>query len=332
MKKIIATTLAAATFLPVYAHANCDENETVAKFSHVTASSGHPKGEMAAALAERVNKEMDGQLCIEVYPNSTLYDDDKVMEALILGDVQLAAPDAGKFGAYTQELEVFNLPFLFEGTEAVDVFTKSEEGQEILNSMQGNGISGLAYVYNGMRGFSANKPLIHPSDAEGLKFRVTTSDVTKSMIEELEATPQTLAFKEVYGALQTGVVDGQENTWSNIYSQKFFEVQDGITETNHQFLTYFMVTSNQFLESLDDETREEFLAIVDEVSTEYNNRSNAINEEAKQKIIEAGGTVRELTSEQRQEWVDAMKPVWNQFEDTIGANIIEAAVESNKNI
>lgn len=93
-----------------------------------------------------------------------------------------------------------------------------------------------------------------------------------------------------------------------------------------------MVTSNQFLESLDNETREEFLKIVDEVSAEYNIRSTAINEEAKQKIIEAGGTVRELTSEQRQEWVDTMKPVWNQFEDTIGAEIIEAAVDSNNNI
>lgn len=329
MKKIIATTLAAATFLPVYAYANCEENETVAKFSHVTASSGHPKGEMAAALAKRVNEEMDGKLCIEVYPNSTLYDDDKVMEALILGDVQLAAPDAGKFGAYTQNLEVFNLPFLFDGVDSVNAFTKSETGQELLNSMQDYGIEGIAYIYNGMRGFSANKPLIHPSDAEGLKFRATTSDVTKAMIEELDATPQTLAFKEVYGALQTGVVDGQENTWSNIYSQKFFEVQDGVTETNHQFLTYFMVTSEQFLNSLEESTREEFLTIVDEVSTEYNNRSTAINEEAKQKIVEAGGTVRQLTPEQRQAWVDAMKPVWEQFEESIGPDVIEAAVESN---
>lgn len=186
MKKIIATTLAAATFLPVYAHANCDENETVAKFSHVTASSGHPKGEMAAALAERVNKEMDGQLCIEVYPNSTLYDDDKVMEALILGDVQLAAPDAGKFGAYTQELEVFNLPFLFEGTEAVDVFTKSEEGQEILNSMQENGISGLAYVYNGMRGFSANKPFLNIVELKDVWAKRERSVV----VREFESLPE----------------------------------------------------------------------------------------------------------------------------------------------
>lgn len=330
MTRILIGGAAAIALMPAIAVAQCDDGERVVNFSHVTAASGHPKGEMAAALAERVNEEMDGTLCMEVFPNSTLFDDGKVLEAMMLGDVQIAAPDVGKFDAYTQALQVFNLPFLFESTEAVQRFTQGDAGQDLLMAMEGSGIIGLAYVYNGLRQFSAGQPLIEPSDAEGLKFRVTTSDVTEAMIDELGAQPQALAFSEVYGSLQTGVVDGQENTWSNIYTQKFYEVQDGITETNHQFLTYLMVTSQNFLDSLDEGTREQFMSIVDEVSGEYNSRANEINAEARQAIVDAGGTVRELDDSERQAWVDAMTPVWEQFEDAIGSDVIEAAQAANE--
>lgn len=326
------TILAAAAVVALGiapAAADCDPGETVVKFSHVVAASGNPKGEAAEALAKRVNEEMQGELCMQVFPNSQLLDDDKVMEAILLGDVQLAAPDTGKFGAYTKKLDVLNLPFLFGDIAAVDSFVETEPGSSLLNAMQDSGFVGLGFLHNGMRQFSADRPLLQPSDAKGLKFRITTSDVSEAMIEALGATPQKLAFKEVYGALQTGVVDGQENTWSNIWTQKFFEVQDGITETNHQLLTYLLVTSEEFLDSLEPDVREQFVTIVEEIAREYSDKASAINEDAKQKIINAGGTVRELTPEQRQAWVDAMKPVWSQFEDQIGADLIEAAQQAN---
>ncbi|SDI32359.1 DctP family TRAP transporter solute-binding subunit [Alloyangia pacifica] len=315
---------AALSVMPVLAQAACDGGERVIKFSHVTAVAGHPKGEMVAALAERFDEQFDGTMCMEVFANSTLFSDDKVLEALMLGDVQLAAPDVGKFDAYTQKLQVFNLPFLFDSTEAVQAFTETEQGEEILMSMEGSGIIGLGWIFNGMRQFSANRPLVEPRDAAGLKFRATTSEVTEAMIAALDATPQALAFAEVYGALQTGVVDGQENTWSNIYTGKFYEVQDGVTETNHQFLTYLIVTSPEFLDSLGDD-HEAFTTLVDEVSAEYNARANAANEAARQAIIDNGGTVRELTDEQRAAWVEVMKPVWKRFEADIGTEVIEVA-------
>jgi TRAP-type C4-dicarboxylate transport system substrate-binding protein len=151
-----------------------------------------------------------------------------------------------------------------------------------------------------------------PSDAKGLKFRVQTSDVAVAMIEAMGASAQKLAFKEVYGALQTGVVDGQENTWSNIYTQKFFEVQDGITETNHQVLAYLLVTSTEWLDGLDPEVRDQFLAIVDDVTKEANAQVAEEGSCKPQNIIDAGATMRELTPEQRAEWVAVMKPVWDQ--------------------
>ncbi|WP_068312948.1 DctP family TRAP transporter solute-binding subunit [Polycladidibacter hongkongensis] len=332
MKKIalaasVAMSLAAA--VPAAAQEACDAGEIVIKFSHVVAAQGHPKGEMANALAGRINEEMNGKACMQVFPSSQLFDDDKVMEALLLGDVQLAAPSLAKFEAYTLKYRLFDLPFLFEDMNAVNKFTTGEKGQELLGAMSDVGFVGLGYVFNGLKNFSANKPLMVPSDAKGLKFRVQTSDVAVAMIEAMDANAQKLAFKEVYGALQTGVVDGQENTWSNIYTKKFFEVQDGITETNHQLLTYLAVTSQEWLDSLEPSVRDQFLQIFNEVSAEYNDRSTAINEENKQKIIAAGSVVRELTPEQRQEWVDTMKPVWGKFADDIGQDFIDAAVAAN---
>lgn len=331
MKKLLLGAVSAAALMlsANAASANCDDGEMVIKFSHVVAATGHPKGDAATLLADRVNEEMNGKACMEVFANSTLFDDDKVLEALLLGDVQLAAPSLSKFEAYTLKYRLFDLPFLFSSLKAVDAFTTSEDGKQLLTVMQDVGYTGLGYWSSGLKQFSANKPLNLPTDADGLKFRVQTSDVAVAMIEAMGGSAQKLAFKEVYGALQTGVVDGQENTWSNIYTQKFFEVQDGITETNHQLLAYLLVTSTEWLNSLDDEVRGQFLTIVEEVTAEANASVAAKEAGNRENIMKAGGEIRELTTEQRQAWVDVMKPVWSKFEEDIGADLIAAAEASN---
>ena len=310
--------------------AQCDEGETVIKFSHVTNTDKHPKGIAATLLAERVNTEMNGKACMEVYPNSTLYDDNKVLEAMLQGDVQLAAPSLSKFEKFTKQFRIFDLPFMFKDINAVEAFQASDAGQAMLDSMQRRGLQGLAYWHNGMKQMSANKPLLLPTDANGLKFRVQSSDVLAAQMEALGGTPQAMAFSEVYGALQQGVVDGQEKTWSNIYGKKFFEVQDGTTETNHGIIDYLLVTSVDWLDSLDPAVRDQFLTIVDEVTAARNKESTAVNESAKQAVIDAGGVVRTLTPEQRAAWVKAMKPVWDKFADDVGADNIAAAQSANQ--
>ncbi|MDQ0314103.1 DctP family TRAP transporter solute-binding subunit [Amorphus orientalis] len=305
--------------------AGCDDGETVIKFSHVVADSGHPKGDAAQLLAKNINEQMEGTACMEVFPNSTLYDDDKVMEAMLLGDVQLAAPSLSKFEAYTKKLRLFDLPFLFSSIEAANAYMASEDARDLLASLEDEGYVGLGYIASGLKQFSANKPLIKPEDASGLKFRVQTSDVAVAMIEALNASAQKLAFKEVYGALQTGVVDGQENSWCNIYTQKFFEVQDGITQTNHQLLAYGVITSQEFLDSLDDETRTQFLTILTDTLKQANQQVADKEAECRQSILDANSTIRELSPEQREPWVTVMKPVWQEFEGDIGADVIEKA-------
>ncbi|MCB1359341.1 MAG: TRAP transporter substrate-binding protein DctP, partial [Maritimibacter sp.] len=158
---------------------------------------------------------------------------------------------------------------------------------------------------------------------------VQPSDVLVAQMEALDASPQPMAFSEVYGALQTGVVDGQENTWSNIYGQKFFEVQDGTTETNHGVLDYMVVASVDWLDSLDPAVRDQLLTILDEVTAERNAAIAQVDADNRQAVLDAGGVIRELTDEQRAAWVDAMKPVWEQFEGDVGADNIAAAQEIN---
>ena len=305
--------------------AACDSGERVVKLSHVTGGTTHPKVVAANNFAERVNKELNGKLCVEVYPNSTLFGDSKELEALLLDDVQMLAPSLSKFGSYTKKYGVFDLPFIFKDMDSAMSFTASKEGKDLLNAMEDVGFVGLGYWMSGMKYFSANKALISPSDAKGLKFRVQTSDVAKAMIAAMGASPQPMAFAEVYGALQTGVVDGQENTWSNIYTKKFFEVQDSTTQTSHQLLAYLFMTSKQFLDSLDADTRTKLIKIADEVTVAANKSVKDAEEVNRQNILKAGGKINELTASQRKQWVDAMKPVWKQFEGEIGADLIAAA-------
>jgi len=329
MFKKINSILLAFVFVMVTsatsAFASCESGERVVKLSHVTGGTTHPKVVAANNFAERVNKELNGKLCVEVYPNSTLFGDSKELEALLLDDVQMLAPSLSKFGSYTKKYGVFDLPFIFKDMDSAMSFTASKEGKDLLNAMEDVGFVGLGYWMSGMKYFSANKALISPKDAAGLKFRVQTSDVAKAMIAAMGASPQPMAFAEVYGALQTGVVDGQENTWSNIYTKKFFEVQDSTTQTSHQLLAYLFMTSKQFLDSLDANTRSTLIKIADEVTVAANKSVKDAEEANRQNILKAGGKINELTASQRKQWVDAMKPVWKQFENEMGADLIAAA-------
>ena len=330
-KQLIGLAVTAALAVAAApAFANCDDGEIVIKFSHVTNTDKHPKGIAASLLEKRVNAEMNGKACMQVFPNSTLYDDKKVLEAMLNGDVQMAAPSLSKFEKFTKKFRIFDLPFVFDDVAAVDRFQNSADGEKLKNSMKRRGLKGLAFWHNGMKQISANKPLISPEDAKGLKFRVQASDVLVAQIEQLGASPQKMSFKEVYGGLQTGVIDGQSNTWSNIYGKKFFEVQDGVTETNHGILDYLVVTSAKWWDGLPDDVRSQLATILKEVTEERNAESTKVNEQNKQNIIAAGGVVRTLTPEQRQAWIEAMKPVWKRFEKDIGADLMEAALKANK--
>lgn len=328
MRLFVASAMALAiAFAGVAAKA---ADPIVIKFSHVVADDT-PKGKGALLFKKLVEERLNGKVKVEVYPNSQLFGDSKEMEALLLGDVQIIAPSLSKFGKFTKKLDVFDLPFLFDDVAAVDRFQSGPIGKAMLTSMTDKGYLGLAFWHNGMKELSANKPLRVPEDAKGLKFRIQPSDVLEAQFNALGANPQKMAFAEVYQALQTGVVDGQENTWSNIYTQKFFEVQKYITESNHGVIDYMLVTNAKFWQGLPADIRAELEKIIAEVTAEVNKSANTENEDALKKIVASGRSeIIKLTPDQKAAWRKAMHPVWDKFAGGIGKDTIEAAEAANK--
>ncbi len=300
------------------------------KFSHVVAENT-PKGKMALRFQELVKERLDGKVEVKIYPNSQLFGDNKVLEAMLLGDVQMAAPSLSKFQKYTKQLQVFDLPFLFDDINAVDRFQSSDAGQKLLQSVKRRGLVGLGYLHNGMKQLSASDDIRVPADIAGKKFRIMTSDVLQAQFEVVDAIPLKKPFSEVFTLLQTRAIDGQENTWSNNYSKKFFEVQPYMIESNHGVLDYMVVTSAEFWNSLPDDLRAPIKQALDDAIAYGNKISLEKADEDRQLIIDSGMTkVSELTPEQRSQWVNAMKPVWKEFEDEIGADVIQAALDANK--
>ena len=303
----------------------------VIKFSHVVADAT-PKGQGALKFKEVAEKLLPGKVQVQVFPNSQLFGDAKELEALLLGDVQFIAPSLSKFDRYTKKIQVFDLPFLFDDIAAVDRFQQSPAGKGLLDSMKNRGLQGLAYWHNGMKEMSTNKDkLTRPDDVKGLKFRIQPSDVLEAQFRALGANPQKMAFAEVYQALQTGVVDGQENTWSNIYSQKFHEVQKTIAVTNHGVIDYMVVTNAKWWDGLPADIRKGLQQAMDEATAYSNKLANEINERDRKRIEEAGkAKIQTLTKDDVAAWRKAMEPVWKKFEGDIGKDLIEAALKSNQ--
>ncbi|SEE19931.1 TRAP transporter substrate-binding protein [Pseudomonas kilonensis] len=302
----------------------------VIKFSHVVGEQT-PKGQGALMFKKLAEERLPGKVKVEVYPNSTLYGDDKELEALLLGEVQIIARSLAKFDQYTKSVQLFDLPFLFNDIAAVDRFQRSPEGQKLLKSMESKNIMGLAYWHNGMKHLSANKPLRQPEDARGLTFRIQNSAVLEEQFKAVGAKAKPMIFSVVYQGLRTGLVHGTENTYSNFYNQKLNEVQKYVTESNHGILDYMLITTSDFWNGLPPDIRSELDKIVVESTAHANQEAERFNQQDKQLVLDAKTTeIVTLTPEERNAWREKMKPVWAKFEQEIGPDLIKAAEASNK--
>lgn len=327
MFKKITSLFTAITFFAVtsFGFSASAQTPMVIKLSHVVAENT-PKGLASLKFKELAEKKLPGKVQVQVFPSSQLFGDAKELEALLLNDVQIINPSLSKFDRYTKKISVFDLPFLFKDAKAAADFQKSKEGQALLKSMEDKGLIGLAYWHNGMKHFSTNKDFRVPADVKGLKFRIQPSDVYESFIKSIGGSAQKMAFAEVYQGLQTGVVDGQENTFSNIYSQKFHEVQKTIVETNHGILDYMVVVNAKWWNSLPADIKKGLSEAMAE-ATIYNNQiGQQKNDEARKLIVDSGkAKVVKITDAQLAEWRKAVAPVYAQFEKDIGADLIKAA-------
>jgi C4-dicarboxylate-binding protein DctP len=324
------TLLAAASVLAFTGPAPA-QSPIVIKFSHVVAPNT-PKGKGSEKFRELAEKYTAGKVKVEVYPNSTLYKDKEELEALQLGAVQMLAPSNSKFGPMgVKDFEVFDLPYLLPSKQSLRAVTDGPLGANMLKQLEPKGMIGLAYWDNGFKLMSANKPLRMPADYKGLKFRIQSSKVLEAQFRALGAIPQVMAFSEVYQALQTGVVDGQENTPSNMYTQKFHDVQKYTTVTNHGYIGYVVVVNKKFWDGLPADIRSQLDKAMKEATAYSNVISEQENAEAMDEMKKSGKTQFIIpTAAETEAMRKTMEPLYTDMASRVGKKLIDDVVKATQ--
>jgi C4-dicarboxylate-binding protein DctP len=319
--KAIFWVLGALFAFPM-APALADET-VIIKFSHVVAPDA-PKGRGALKFKELAGKYTNGRVKVEVYPNSQLYKDNEEVEALHLGAVQMLAPSFAKFGPLgVKEFEVFDLPYIIPDRAVLAHITKGPIGRQLLQKLEPKGIRGLAYWDNGFKIMTANVPLRKLEDYLGQKLRIQSSKVLEAQMRALGAIPQVLAFAEIYQAMQTGIVDGYENTPSNVYSQKVYEVQKYATVTDHGYIGYAVIVNAKFWDALPAGVRDELERAMRETTDYVNALAQKENDGALTAIKASGKTeIVTLTPGERKALREALLPVHKEMESRIGRDLI----------
>lgn len=296
----------------------------VIKFSHVV-SPDAPKGKAAVLFKQLAEKYTNGKVSVEVYPNSSLYKDKEELEALQLGSVQLLAPSISKFGPLgVKEFDVFDLPFLMTDDTHARQMMASPMMADLNKKLEAKGVEPLAYWDNGAHVYTSNVPLNMPDDFRGLKMRIQGSKVLDAVARQLGAIPQIIAFGELYQALQTGVVDGEDNVPSNIWTQKFYDVQKYLTVSYHGRLTYSLITNKKFWEGLPADVRPGLDRAVKETTEFFNATAAKDNDDALKQIAATGKLqVHVLTPTEKQAWISKLMPVHKEMEGRFGKEFIQ---------
>ncbi|HEY1150175.1 MAG TPA: TRAP transporter substrate-binding protein [Pseudoduganella sp.] len=295
----------------------------VIKFSHVVAGDT-PKGKGAQKFKELAEAATKGRVKVEVYPNSQLYKDKEELEALQMGAVQMLAPSLSKFGPLgVKEFEVYDIPYILPSKAALQRVNEGPVGKSLLKKLEPKGIVGLAFWDNGFKEMTSNKPIHSIADFKGQKLRIQSSKVLDAQMRALGASPQVLAFSEVYQAMQTGVVDGGENTPSNIFTQKMHEVQKHMTVSDHGYIGYAVITNKKFWDGLPADIRTQLEGAMKEATKYANQIAQQENDEALEGIRKAGKTeIYKLTPQEKAEWRKALLPVQKTVEDRVGKDLI----------
>ena len=307
----------------------------VLKFSHVV-SENTPKGKAAKFFEKRLEELSKGKIDVQVYPNSQLYKDKAVLKAIRLNSVQMACPSFSKFTKTVPQLALFDLPFLFRDMNHVHKVEDGAVGQKLKDMVAAKGFVVLNYWDNAFKQLTSNKKaLLMPEDAKGQKFRIMSSKVLEAQFKAVGANPQVMPFSEVYSALQQGVIDGQENTNSNIYTKKFYEVQKYMTLSNHGYLGYLVVMSKKFYDSLPKDLQADVKQAMKEATEKERQYAKELDKSQLAKIEEyakKSGKLKiyTLNDKQKAAWKKAMSSIYPEFYDKnkIGKDLIEAAMNT----
>ena len=314
-----------AAFMSMYACSALAES-VVLRFSH-NSPPETPKAMMAERLQQLVKERIGDQvLSIELVSDAKYQNDDLLLDAVLKGDTDIAAPEISAVEQYSPRFKIFDLPFVFSSSTAAQKFVIGDFGMRLLSILKPNGLHGFGYLVDGMRQLSSNTLMVNPSDLEGLNVQVSASNVDSAWLVQSGANPVKTTLSETFESLKTGQLDGQMNVWSNIYANKIHEQQGFIVESDHSLLAHVVLMSEASWQAMPEQTRTEFSKLMAETIAYGNSLMKNQDIEKREAIIEAGkAKVYKLTVGQRQTWTEAMLPVWEKFEGEIGEGLIQAA-------
>ena len=299
------------------------------EFSHVV-KPDTPKGKAAQRFKELAESRTAGRVRVEIHPDSRLYKDREELDALRRGAVQILAPSLSKLaGVGGGDMEVFDLPFLFKDQAAFRAVTQGPVGTAMLRKLEKNGILGLAYWENGFKVFTANRVLNDPQDMKELRVRVQASRVLVEQMNVLGARSSVSPLIDVRAALRHGELDGQENTPSNIYTQKLHEAQTHLTVTKHGYLGYAVIVNQRFWLGLPAGIRATLEGAMRDATTYANQIAEAENIEALRLIAASGRiAVSKPTVQELERWRDAMAPTYSATSSWINADTLAAVKQA----
>lgn len=289
----------------------------------------HPQFKGLERFKEIVEEKTNGEIVVELYHSGQLGDDRTMIEALQLGSQEITVPSTAVIANFVPEFSVFDIPFLFPNEQVADAVLGGEVGESLLDKLAPQNLVGLGYWENGFRDLTNSKRAVATiEDFKGLKIRTMENNLHLEAFRALGANPTPMAFTELFAAMQQGTVDGQENPYATIYLQKFFEVQSHVSDTHHIYSPWAFLVSKPFFDGLTPEQQE----IVTEAAYEAGAFQRQMNRDAAAEYLAnlqaEGMTFTEITPEARQEMVDAVKPVVDQFADQIGKDIIDAVYQA----
>ncbi len=295
----------------------------VIRFSHVVAENT-PKGLAAEHFAQLVKKKTNDQVEVQVFPNGIQYVENTEVDALRQGKIQMIAPSFSNLSNFIPEWRVLDLPFAFKTENEVQMALDGDVGRILFRTLGSQGMKGLGYWNNGFRQFSSSvRPLVMPGDFQGQRFRIQPSPVIEAQYERLNSETVDIPFNEVYRALENGSADAQENTLSNMYSKKLYRVQNFLTISNHSFLGYAVIMNESFWDSLPPSIQQSIQEAAEETTEWINRKASKLNEQNYEEMRKNSGLeIHTLTEDQRSALIQVLEPVYGQFDDAIGPELM----------
>jgi len=327
---LITAGAVAALGLTTWSSVVASDSHTI-KFGNVI-SAGDTQNQGYELFAEQVAERTNGRITVEVYPDSQLGGEREMIEATQFGDIEMTAPSVGVLANFDKSLQVFDFPFIFEDAETAYEVLDSKLGDEMLAGLADSGLIALGWGENGFRNLAMTDGTVRvPEDMEGVKLRTMQVPMHIAYWESVGAAPTPLSFPEVFTSLQQGVVDGVENPYELLYSARLTEPASYLTETRHIYDPEVLLINKDFYESLSDEDQEIIQSAADAAIDKIRSLKKTVSDEIRAEIEAAGGTVTDLTEEERQAWIDSAVPFYADNASEVDTDKLKAILEAAGN-